>query len=128
MPPTFDYRPFCFIYFKEQAYIRKQPANKTATRLPTCASEFFMDFGFMRASASNYKRPNKATDHIILSYDGFCAYLAIVDGASRRLWCFLMKSKEPPIHILCAFMKKFGQGDGCIRTNQGGELARSADF
>jgi hypothetical protein len=87
-----------------------------------------MDFGFMHASAANYKWPNKATDRIVLSYDGFCAYLAIVDVASRRVWCFLTPSKEPPLHILRAFMAKFGRSDGCIRTDQGGELARSDAF
>ena len=35
--------------------------------------------------------------------------------------------KEPPIHIIRAFMKKFGNG-GIVRTDQGGELARSSEF
>jgi hypothetical protein len=33
-PPRFDYHPFRFIDFKEQAYIRKQPTRRTASRLP----------------------------------------------------------------------------------------------
>ena len=127
-PSRFEYHPFRHIDFKEQAYIRKQPANKTATRLPECGMEFFMDFGFLRASADDYRRPNKATDRIVLSYDGFCAYLLIVDGALRRVWSFLTESKEPPLSILRAFMKKFGLADGIIRTDQGGELARSDAF
>ncbi len=32
-PPVFEYHPFCSIDFKEQAYIRKQPAGKTAERV-----------------------------------------------------------------------------------------------
>ncbi len=113
--------------------LKEGPARVTfcptlACTTPTCGSEFFMDFGFMRASADDYKKPNKSTDRIVYSYDGFCAYLAIVDGASRRVWCFLTKSKEPPIQILRAFMKKFGNGDGCVRLDQGGELARSSEL
>jgi hypothetical protein len=63
-----------------------------------------MDFGFMRASANNYRRPNKVTDQIVTSYDGFCVYLLIIDGASCRTWSFLTESKEPPIAICSAFL------------------------
>jgi hypothetical protein len=87
-----------------------------------------MDFAFMRASTSDYKRPNKHTDRIVTSYDGYSSHLVIVDSASRRVWAFLTKSKEPPLDILSAFMKKFGIGNGVVRTDQGGELARSAAY
>jgi hypothetical protein len=122
------YHPFRFIGFKKQAYICKRPANRSADCLPDCGSNFFVDFGFMRVSANDYKWPNKATDRIVLSYDGFSAYFAIVDGASRRVWCFLAALKEPPLHILCAFMSKFGCGNGMIRSDQGGKLAQSDAF
>jgi hypothetical protein len=46
-PSVFKYHPFWFIDFKEQAYIRKQAAQRKAERIPTCGAEFFMDFGFM---------------------------------------------------------------------------------
>ena len=124
-PPVFEYHPFRSVDFKEQAYIRKQAAQRVAERIPTCGAEFFMDFAFMRASTSDYKQPNKHTDRIVTSYDGFSSHLIIVDSASRRVWAFLTKTKEPPLDILSAFMKKFGIGNGVIRTDQGGELARS---
>ncbi len=41
---------------------------------------------------------------------------------------FLTKSKDPPIDILLAFLKKFGVGTGVIRTDQGGKLAHSNTF
>jgi hypothetical protein len=82
-----------------------------------------MDFGFMRASAEDYKWPNKATDRIVHSYDGFSAYLLVIDGASRWVWVFLTATKEPPLKILHAFMSKFGRGNGLICTDQGGKLA-----
>jgi hypothetical protein len=127
-PPVFEYHPFRSIDFKEQAYIRKQAARRTAERLPTCGAEFFMDFAFMRSSTDDYKRPNKATDRIVTSYDGHSSHLIVVDGASRRVWAFLTKSKEPPLDILRSFMTKFGIGNGVVRTDQGGELARSKSF
>ncbi len=51
-----------------------------------------------------------------------------MDSASRRVWAFLTKSKEPPIDILWAFLKKFGIGTQVIQTDQGGKLARSDSF
>jgi hypothetical protein len=87
-----------------------------------------MDFGFISASTSDYKQPNKQTDRVVLSYEGYSAYLIIVDGTSRRLWVFLTQSKEPPLDIVRAFMTKFGIGGGCVRTDQGGKLAHSDLF
>ncbi len=82
-PPVFEYHPFRSIDFKEWAYIRKQAAQRTAERIPHCGTELFMDFGFLRGSTDDYTWPNKDTDRIVLSYDGHCAYLLIVDSASH---------------------------------------------
>ena len=87
-----------------------------------------MDFGFIRSSTEDYKRPNKATDRVIISYDGYSSHLIIVDGASRRIWVFLTASKDPPIDILRAFMPRFGLQKGLVRTDLGGELARCHAF
>ena len=87
-----------------------------------------MDFRFMRLSSSDYRKPNKETDWVVLSYDGYSAYLIIVDGTSQRLWVFLTHSKEPPLDIVQAFMTKFGIGGGLVRTDQGGKLACSNKF
>jgi hypothetical protein len=64
----------------------------------------------------------------VQSYDGYSAYLLIVDGASRRVWVFLTENKKPPIAILKAFLRKFGNDKGVIRTDQGGKLARCDDI
>ncbi len=96
-PPVFEYHPFRSIDFKEQAYIQKQAAQHVAEWIPTCGAEFFMDFAFMRASTSDNKRPNKHTDCIVTSYNGYSSHLVIVNSASRRVWAFLTKSKEPPL-------------------------------
>ena len=42
-----------------------------------------MDFGFIRSSTEDYTRPNKATDRVIISYDGYSSHHIIVNGASR---------------------------------------------
>lgn len=82
----------------------------------------------MRASTSDFSRPNTATDRVISSWDGYSAYLLVVDEASR-IWVFLTKSKEPPIDIVDTFLDRFGlEKGGSIRSDQGGELARSHGF
>jgi hypothetical protein len=81
-PPVFEYHPFRYIDFKEQTYIRKWAAQRTAEHIPTCGTEFFMDFGFMQSLTEDYKRPNKLTDWVVNSYDGYSVHLVIVDGAS----------------------------------------------
>jgi hypothetical protein len=80
----------------------------------------------MRSSTEDYKRPNKATDWVVTSYDGYSAHLDIVDGASWHVWVFLTKSKDPLIDILRAFMSRYGLKTGLVRTDQGGEFARSS--
>ncbi len=63
---------------------------------------------------------------MVLSYDGFSSYLLIVDEASRFVWVCLTSTKEPPLDIVDAFLSQFGHAHGgSIRTDQGGELARS---
>jgi hypothetical protein len=88
-----------------------------------------MDFGFMRALANDYTQPSKATNHVVLSYNGFSSYLSIVDTATRFIWVFLMTSKKPPLDIVDVFMHQFALSDGgFVSTNQGGKLARSSTF
>ncbi len=83
----------------------------------------------MRASSSDYGGHNKSRDCVISSWDGYSSYLLIVDESSRYIWVFLTKSKEPPIDIIETFLGRFGHADGgVVRTDQGGELARSSEF
>ncbi len=84
-----------------------------------------MEFGFMRASASDYSRPDKTKDHVIQSFDGYSSYLLIIDEASHFVWIFLTASKEPPLNITHEFLTQHGHSNGgSVRTNQGGELTR----
>lgn len=53
----------------------------------------------------------------------------MVNEATRYIWVFLTSSKTPPLDIVSAFLKQHGHPDGgCVRTDQGGELARSLAF
>jgi hypothetical protein len=129
IPPGFHYHPFCFIDWKEDTRVQKQAAGKSSERTMDVGRRFYMDFGFMRASSSDYSRPNKKYDRVIDSWDGYSSYLLVVDEASRYIWVFLTKSKEPPLDIIDTFLDRFGHVNGClIRSNQGGELARSLAF
>ena len=129
IPTTFQYHPFRFIDFCEQASIRKEPAQRSAVRTTERRRHFYMDFGFMRASSSDLQHTTKPTDRIVHSYDGFTSYLLIVDEATRYVWVFLTHSKEPPIAIVSEFLHHHGHDNGgCVRTDQGGELARSQLF
>ena len=84
-----------------------------------------MDFGFMRASTSNYSQPSKKNDWVVLLYDGYSSYLLVIDEASRYIWVFLTTLKEPPLNIINAFLDCFGhEQGGLICTDQGGKLAR----
>ncbi len=49
-----------------------------------------------------------------------------LDEASRFMWVFLTKSKEPPLDIINSFLRKFGHEEGgSISSDQGGDLAKS---
>jgi hypothetical protein len=126
IPPGFHYHPFRFIDWKEEARIQKQAALRAAKWTTECRRRFYMDFGFMWASTTNFTQPNKKSDWVVLSYEGFSAYLLIVDEASRYVWVFLTKTKTPPLDIIDLFLSRFGHDcGGSICTDQGGEVARS---
>jgi hypothetical protein len=55
--PVFSTHPFRFIDQKEQGRIHKQPDGSSPTKAPLPKMQFFMDFGFMQASSSDYHHP-----------------------------------------------------------------------
>ena len=94
-------------------------------RLDGAGQRFYMDFGFLRALAADYTQPSTKTDRIVTSFDGYKAYLLIVDKATRHVWVFLMKSKDLSVDKASDFLKRFSLADGgLIRCDQGGELAQ----
>ena len=128
-PPKFFPHPLRFVTHKEMARVRKQPSGSDPDRAILPGQRFLMDFGFMRASSSDYSCPNLETDRVVESFDGFVAYLIIVDEASKFVWIFLRKSKDPPVDLVSHFLQIYGRhSGGVIRWDQGGELARSSAF
>ena len=129
MPKSFSGHPFRFLDHKEQAAIKKRAVTRTALRKAGKGRRFYMDFGFLRSSSSDFQRPSTDTDRVVTSFDGFKLYLLIVDEHMRYVCVFLTRSKDPPVETAGAFLTKYGLIDGgMIRCNQGDELARSEDF
>ena len=100
----------------------------SAESLPTInkGDVLHIDFGFMRGEFSEKDQNGK----IITSIDGFNSYALIVDKATRWMWILLTKTKTPPIDFTRKILRSFGPRtyQGRIRTDQGGELARSEEF
>jgi hypothetical protein len=66
---------------------------------------------------------------IIKSHDGFSSYLLIIGAATRYIWVFLLKSKDPPIALIDQFLNKHGTSTkGTITTTPGGLLHKSKTF
>jgi hypothetical protein len=68
-------------------------------------------------------------DRVIETYD-YTSYLLVVDELSKYSWIFLTKSKDPPIELTKLFLKEYAHAEGgkIRRCDQGGELARSAEW
>ena len=129
LPTQFDYHPFRYIDHKEQARVRRQAAGRVAERVEGCGQCFYLDFGFMRASAKHFGDKDDGKDSVVRSFDGFNSYLAIVDEHSRYGWVFLCASKDPPIEEMSAHLQTFGlKTGGILRCDQGGELAKCSEF
>ncbi len=80
-------------------------------------------------STSDYACPNKSTDWVLISYNGYTSYLLVINDASQYTWVFLTKSKDPPIDIVHAFLIMNGHPDGgCIQVDQGDKLASKVAF
>ena len=82
IPNKFHYHPFWYIDWKEEARLQHQKAQKYAERTDEPRKRFYMDFGFMCASDSDYDGHDKSRARVIKSRDGFSSYLLIVDDAS----------------------------------------------
>jgi hypothetical protein len=130
-PDKFYPHPFASYDWYNSARIRKQPAPKGRhpSRAKAKQQRFFMDFGFLRASTSDYTRPDPKRDRVITSFDGYNSYLLVVDEFTKYVWVFLCKSKDPPIATVEWFLKANGlPAGGNIRCDQGGELASCTEF
>jgi Reverse transcriptase (RNA-dependent DNA polymerase) len=122
--------PFCMF-----AKMRKQKGKTEAQRENiTPNSTFHMDLGFIRGPENlqeilkNGETPKQT---VIESHDGYTSYLLIIDGATRYIWIFLNKTKNPPIQLIDNFLATHGnnqQQPGSITTSKGGVLEKSKTF
>ncbi len=128
-PSSFLPHPFCFIDAKEQGCIQKQPIGHSPEKALTTCLRFSMDFEFIWASSSDYHHPGPGVDWVVECFKGFTAYLIVVNEASRYVWVFLRKSKEPRTNLVLDFLALHGlPSGGMIRTDLGGEIAQSESF
>ena len=67
---------------------------------------------------------------IVRSYEGYNCYLLIIEHFTQYTWVFLSKNKHPLLKTITQFLRTYGNSDSIrvIRTDQGGELAKSASF
>ena len=100
--------------------------NKDPERATVPGGRFCMDYGFVRGN--DITKPDDGP--LITSKEGYNCYLLIADEYSRHLWIFLFANKKPPISAVTTFLNTHGTHTGLrrIRTDQGGELAKSSDF
>ena len=107
----------------QESKIAHEYNHNPPTITPSKVGELFsMDYGFVKATTDN---------RMVRSHDGYSSYILIVDHATRYMWVFLTKNKCPPIHLIDRFLRTYGLKDDTVkivRTDQGGELARSSAF
>jgi hypothetical protein len=122
--------PFCDKAKMGKSHHGKGQSTREAF-LPGTA--FHMDLGFIRGPDNLQEvlhsgaTPKKT---IQKSHDGYNSYLLIVDAASRYLWSFLLKNKDPPIELIDQFLAKHGTAkkETLITTAPDGLLAKSMSF
>ena len=121
--PSLRRHPFHQCQICDEMNITKTHSHELShDNIERFGQRFQMDFGFMRGAQGD--RTN------IPSHEGYNSYLLIVDYYTRYIWVFLSKNKSPPIRVVSNFLNTYGNKDGTriIRTDQGGELARSNSF
>jgi hypothetical protein len=75
IPSKFEWHPFRFVDFKEQARVWKQPMGQDPNKVAERGRRFYMDYGFVRASNEDFDRPTKKKDRVIELFDGYSSSL-----------------------------------------------------
>ena len=67
----------------------------------------------------------------VISIRAFTAVLMILDAKTRKMWQLSTPQKRPPLDIITYFLTQLfrsGRSTQHVRTDCGGELARSSEF
>jgi len=92
---------------------------------------FMMDYGFVRGSVNipeNTELIMPSDLPLQSCRNGYNCYLLITDACSRYSWIFLFADKKPPVDTVKNFLAKFANKHATVRTDKGGELAKSSKF
>lgn len=123
--------PFCDM----SKLVKSKGRKETKREHISPGTAFHMDLAFV-SGPSNLKdvveKGATPATTVKKSYDGFVAYLLIVDAATRYAWVFLLKTKHPPIEIIDTFLQQHGKAKSServiISTSKCGALASSQKF
>jgi hypothetical protein len=134
MPPLPDATPIFNCKFCDMAKQRKSDRGSPISSenyKPGVA--YHMDLGFIRGPDNLPDMVSTGATkgkHITQGRRGETCYLLIIDAASRQLWSFPLKNKNPPTTLIDSFLKKNGIGrkKAMITTSPDGMLARSNRF
>jgi hypothetical protein len=113
--------------------MRKSHGGPSSTRETFVhGTSFHMDLDFIRGPKNLQEVLHDGAtpkETIIKSHGGFSSYLLIIDAATRYIWTFLLKSKDPPIALIDQFLNKHGTSTkGTITTTPGDLLHKSKTF
>ena len=105
MPSKLRLHPFRIIPEVADAKIMRQHRGQRGEDRPVSrfGERFHMDFGFFRASTSDYNMGTGTTGRVICSRDGYTANLLIVDAYTRMMYTFPTRGKNPPVDIVDQF-------------------------
>jgi hypothetical protein len=133
IPNLPDAHPLFCCPFCDKAKLHKNHGGKKSTKeafVPGTA--FHIDLGFIRGPKNLQEVLQDGAvpkDTVLKSHDGFSSYLLIIDAATRYIWVFLLKSKDPPIAIIDQFLTKHGTARrGTNTTTPDGLLDKSMSF
>lgn len=111
IPPIPSSAPLFKCPFCEKAKTMKRSGKPKSEDRIIPVQQYHMDLSFVSgpSNLTDILKFNAAPQKSInKSRDGYIGFLTIIDVATRHLWTHLVKSKEPPIEFIDAFLKKHG--------------------
>lgn len=100
--------------------------NKHPLRATTQCAKYNMDYGFVRGKTTFKNEEGQ----LLTSKDGFNCYLLVAEEYTCYMLIFLFADKSPHMKTIkiCLYIHGLAKGMRRIRSDQGGELAKSIEF